>query len=389
MVLSEMESFSEEELVKIGFEQHKQGNINEAKICFKIIFQKNPLNFWNLLNYTQILIDGDHENIEEELTPCRDMLLKINNANPHLQNETKSNIQFFKLLAESCYILGPKSYSESFYALLCRDVSHHTYYYRYAELLSEKNADFNQIIQSLKIGVYVDPGKYQIRDIINQKIDGFKKISPEEIKEIADAGFRFTNGWFQGNITTWDTYIPQANPRKIIEIGSYEGQSICYYINRLANDTELEIHSVDTWEGGIEHKRTNTNMKSVENRFDYNIALASKGKKNVTVIKHKGFSDDVLAQLLSTHKNSFDLAYIDGSHEAPDVLCDAVLAFRLLKNGGLLGFDDYLFMQGAIPERQLLECPKPAIDAFVNLYFRKLGFVPLVNWQAWFTKHSN
>ena len=79
----------------------------------------------------------------------------------------------------------------------------------------------------------------------------------------------------------------------------------------------------------------------------------------------------------------------DGSHEAPDVLCDAVLAFRLLKNGGLLGFDDYLFMQGAIPERQLLECPKPAIDAFVNLYFRKLGFVPLVNWQAWFTKHSN
>ena len=36
----------------------------------------------------------------------------------------------------------------------------------------------------------------------------------------------------------------------------------------------------------------------------------------------------------------YDIIYIDGSHEARDVLEDAVLAYRLLKIGGLLIFDD-------------------------------------------------
>ena len=39
--------------------------------------------------------------------------------------------------------------------------------------------------------------------------------------------------------------------------------------------------------------------------------------------------------------NNFDLIYIDASHYAPDVLSDAVLAFKLLKPGGILIFDDY------------------------------------------------
>ncbi len=36
----------------------------------------------------------------------------------------------------------------------------------------------------------------------------------------------------------------------------------------------------------------------------------------------------------------YDFVYVDGSHRASDVLTDAVLAWPLLKAGGLLIFDD-------------------------------------------------
>jgi predicted O-methyltransferase YrrM len=79
------------------------------------------------------------------------------------------------------------------------------------------------------------------------------------------------------------------------------------------------------------------------------------------------------------YRNYFDLAYIDGSHQAPDVLFDAVAAFRLVRPGGLIIFDDYLWT-GA-PQREgaavdLLHCPKPAIDAFTNLYRQKISLIP-------------
>jgi len=58
----------------------------------------------------------------------------------------------------------------------------------------------------------------------------------------------------------------------------------------------------------------------------------------------------------------FDLVYIDGSHEAADVLADAVLAWPLLKPGGLLGFDGYTWQTLPESERR----PVPAIDAFLT-----------------------
>ena len=52
---------------------------------------------------------------------------------------------------------------------------------------------------------------------------------PEKIKEIASMGFKFSNGWFlnNGNPSRWEKFILKENPRKILEIGSNEGQATC------------------------------------------------------------------------------------------------------------------------------------------------------------------
>jgi predicted O-methyltransferase YrrM len=57
----------------------------------------------------------------------------------------------------------------------------------------------------------------------------------------------------------------------------------------------------------------------------------------------KGSSIEQLSKLILTGLSEyFEFIYIDGSHQAPDVISDAILSFHLLKSGGVIAFDDYL-----------------------------------------------
>ena len=206
--------------------------------------------------------------------------------------------------------------------------------------------------------------------------------------------YQFTNTWFDATRHVWEQLIPQVKPRKILEIGSYEGASACFLIDKLATDAGIEIHCVDTWEGGVEHKAGGigeTDMSLVESRFHHNMARAiSKARNKVDLVVHKKFSDDCLSQLISEgKKNYFDFVYVDGSHLAPDVLCDAVLGFKLLKVGGLMVFDDYLWSENLPTGRDPLRCPKPAIDAFINLNLRKLNILSAPLYQLYLQKTSD
>jgi predicted O-methyltransferase YrrM len=70
---------------------------------------------------------------------------------------------------------------------------------------------------------------------------------------------------------------------------------------------------------------------------------------------------------------TFDWIYLDGSHEAQDVLIEAALAFKLLKAGGILVFDDYGWVEAVEKGGNVNNTPKPAIDSFVNIYFDRLS----------------
>lgn len=187
--------------------------------------------------------------------------------------------------------------------------------------------------------------------------------------------FEFTNDWFKTRIrAVWTSLLARTKPSKILEIGSYEGASACFLVEFLGASPLGELHCIDTWVGGEEHTAANIDMAAVERRFHANIAIARGRVANpVEVVVHKGPSDAELARLLAEGKRGyFDFVYVDGSHQAPDVLSDAVLAFKLMTIGGVIAFDDYLWAETHPYGRDPLRCPKPAIDAFVNLNFRKL-----------------
>lgn len=182
-------------------------------------------------------------------------------------------------------------------------------------------------------------------------------------------GFSFSKDWFTKHKVIWVPLIENFKPKRILEIGSFEGRSTCWIINEAVKYGALEVVCVDTWQGGEEHEGMDFDL--IERRFDSNIRNLMENAKilnAVEVHKMKGTSCGALAKLMADHCE-FDLIYIDGSHMATDVLSDAVMAFRLLRVGGVMVFDDYAV---ADDTTDLLHHPRVAIDAFMNIYRNKM-----------------
>lgn len=146
---------------------------------------------------------------------------------------------------------------------------------------------------------------------------------------------KFTNEWFtrQGK-SNFDYVFENYNPQSVLEIGSFEGQSSVYLIEK----NVPEIHLVDNWanDGAKEIE----GMDLVENRFRSNIAEARKNSKSAIYI-HKMSSRQFLTLNNIVWEQHFDFIYIDGSHKLCDVLTDAILSYYMLKPGGIILFDDY------------------------------------------------
>ncbi len=184
----------------------------------------------------------------------------------------------------------------------------------------------------------------------------------------------YTRLWFDDNLRIWNDFIPKLKPSKILEIGSFEGRSACYLIEKCSAWHNVEIHCVDTWEGGVEHQADNFSMPDAERRFIDNTARAMKNAQNqVTLTRHKELSYKALAKMIAEDRMEyFDLIYIDGSHQAPDVITDAVMAFPLLRVGGVIVFDDYDWFMEKEGRQDLINMPKFSIDAFTNIFQRKI-----------------
>ncbi|HEV7268424.1 MAG TPA: class I SAM-dependent methyltransferase [Falsiroseomonas sp.] len=197
----------------------------------------------------------------------------------------------------------------------------------------------------------------------------------------------FTEDWHSGHLPHWERLFFElmrwnpAAPRRIVEIGVFEGRATLWFLDRLLRHPESRITCLDSFAGGAEHRPEQ--LTGVEERFRANIA-ESDGAGKVEVLKGPSF--DGLVQLLGRGAQA-DFVYVDGSHEAPDVLADMVLGWRLLRPGGVMVCDDYLWSREDTAQVDILGCPKLAIDAFTNIHRRQLDIVLWgYEWQLAFEK---
>jgi predicted O-methyltransferase YrrM len=178
--------------------------------------------------------------------------------------------------------------------------------------------------------------------------------------------YEFTNDWFKRTAHGWSQF-PKAG--RVLEIGSYEGQSAVWIIENMLTDDGI-LYCVDTWAGGEDHQ--GIDFDQVETRFETNVKKAKRSEQKIYKLKDESYR--ALATII-TGAPEMDFIYIDGSHVAKDVLTDACMAWPLLRQGGLMVFDDYMWGDS----RDILHRPKMAIDAFVNIFAEE---AQLVGWGA-------
>ncbi len=173
--------------------------------------------------------------------------------------------------------------------------------------------------------------------------------------------YQFTKDWFNWAPEVWTQLTPMLPDRlNFLEIGSFEGRSAVWIAENMMED-EGNIQCVDTWEGGEEHGAEN--MSEVEARFLHNTKVLEEKYPNRSVIQIKDTSTRALARFIEK-EYTYNFIYIDGSHIAKDVLTDACMSWSMLQPKGMMVFDDYMWGN----PRDILHRPKPAIDAFCNLF---------------------
>lgn len=162
----------------------------------------------------------------------------------------------------------------------------------------------------------------------------------------------YTADWFSRAIPAWRQLVLPRLPdgrRRWLELGSHEGRSAEWTLAHALREGD-ELVCVDLWP---DH--------AVEARFDANVGGH--------VTKHKGQHFEWLCTAAFA-REVYDVVYIDGDHRAQAVIADAVLAWHMLRVGGVLIFDDYLWRHPPSDVGKIY--PGPGVDAFLSCFATEL-----------------
>ena len=198
-----------------------------------------------------------------------------------------------------------------------------------------------------------------------------------------DTKLFFTADCFSSTIQNWEWIRERMNPpQHMLEIGSHEGRSTVWFLqNFLAPDgtitcvDPMQNEPISAYDRGESER-----VDLIEQIFRHNTELVRQPGQTVDLIREPSM---LAMSRMIVEDREFDAIYVDGCHNAEDVLADAVMAFKLLREGGVMVFDDYLWNN--VPD--ILDRPKMSIDAFVNLFQRRIS-IGAINYQMIIRKEA-
>jgi hypothetical protein len=179
----------------------------------------------------------------------------------------------------------------------------------------------------------------------------------------------FTTDWFSDKIPMIQKHLEPYKGQSdicLLEIGTYEGRSAYWFLQNILTHETARLICIDPGMR-LKPKRLEQLYKDapqdkpetdeeMEGRIRHNLLDSPYGNKVEWI---QNYSQNVL-QKIPLH--SIDIAYIDGQHNAAQVLLDTMLTWPTLKVGATIIFDDYtLTFQNS-------EGPGIAIDAFIRIF---------------------
>ena len=209
-------------------------------------------------------------------------------------------------------------------------------------------------------GLHVARGRYRhYREMV--QACAFASPLPEVVvtpcddcvcKKELSRDYALSHEYYKDHVGIWQQVLaPYAGQPNLeyLEVGVYEGGSLLWMLEHILTDPTSHATALDLF------------CDDYKDAYLHNVELSGQ-RGRVTDVT--GFSQLTLRPLPLDH---YDIIYIDGSHDRPDVLEDAVLCWRLLKEGGIMIFDDYRYL-GGYDSKDRLVSPKVAIDAFVQCF---------------------
>lgn len=175
--------------------------------------------------------------------------------------------------------------------------------------------------------------------------------------------------WHERHVANWRRVLAPmlalqgSTPLHILEVGSYAGHSSAWFVAELLGHPESTLICCDSWHADA----TNPSLVATVGQafVEFRERIEATGRVAQVEVR-RGTSQWVLPELLVERKR-LDLCYIDGSHEARDVLFDSALAVEMLLPGGVIIWDDYRW-RGGIG----VHAPRMAIDAVLAVHGTRL-----------------
>lgn len=164
--------------------------------------------------------------------------------------------------------------------------------------------------------------------------------------------YRLANNWFSY------VSLDPSKPIRYAEIGAFYGANMISVADTYGRHPDSTLIAIDPWTDYSDYPEYKGQQIMIYDAFKRNIETCGLTDR-ITI--RRGYSNEVLPTL---EDNSFDIIYIDGNHEPEYVLEDAVLAFRKLRIGGYLIFDDYGWGGPDLTKR--------GIDGFLNGYHKRI-----------------
>jgi len=167
-----------------------------------------------------------------------------------------------------------------------------------------------------------------------------------------------------GHKALFEHALSVANPKRILEIGTYAGRSLIEMLKRYPDATGVAIDSWKNYDEDNIDILKNIEENQIEALFYKNIRQANMEHRMTGL---KGDSVDRLTELVEK-KEVFDFIYVDGSHTCLDCYVDMILAWKLLRVGGVLAVDDVLYASDRVEAGDLLGYPLKAKEHFMKKY---------------------
>jgi len=164
--------------------------------------------------------------------------------------------------------------------------------------------------------------------------------------------YRLADNWFPY------VNVDPSKPIRYAEVGAFYGANMVSVAETYGFHPESTLIAIDPWTDYADYPEYKGEQMTIYDAFKRNIEACGLTER---IQVRRGYSNEVLPTL---EDDSFDIIYIDGNHEPEYVLEDAVLAFRKLKVGGRLIFDDYGWGGPDLTKR--------GIDGFLNGYHKRI-----------------